>query len=295
MELRQLEYVVTLADELSFRRTAERLGIAQSGLSQQVKRLERELGVTLFDRSTHHVAPTPAGAAFVREARRTLEAAERARRAARSLAASEQALVVCVGNAEMDTWPTLLEAARDRLPDLQVVELEGGLPLQRRHFQEGRLDLGLALLDGDPGPGLAARLLRREPLGVVLPEGHDLARAERVRWTDLSAETLLVSHEDGHPEYNEFVAGVLAELGIAPSTRGCDTMQEAVLAVPQGAGVLCVPELPLLPPGAVWRPLLDPVVGLPTSLVWRRHDVRPEVRALLDIAPEVARRHHWLA
>lgn len=294
VELRQLEYAVTVADELSFRRAAERLGVAQSGLSQQVKRLERELGALLFTRSTHHVAVTVAGAAFVREARRTLEAAERARQAARSHAPDDGRLVVCVGNDDMDTMPTLIDAVRSELPGLEVTMLEGGLPLQRRLFHDGELDLGLALLDGDPGPGLAARLLRREPIGAVLAESHRLASGDQLRWRDLAGETLLVSVADDHPEYNDFVDGVLAELGVVARTEGCASMRDAVASAQTSEGILCVPELPVLPPGLTWRPLIDPVVGLPTSLVWRRHDDRPALRRVLDVAPALARRHGWL-
>ncbi|MEP9361446.1 LysR family transcriptional regulator [Nocardioides sp. CN2-186] len=294
MELRQLEYVVTLADELSFRRASERLAIAQSGLSQQLKRLERELGVPLFDRSTHHVALTQAGAAFVSEARRTLEAAERAREVARRAARTSDRLVVCVGDATMDTMPTVLESVRAELPHLEVATVVGGLPRQREMLRNGDLDLGLALLDGDPGPGLAARLLRREPMGVVVGEHHPLAGAEQVRWCDLGDVTLLVGSEDEHPEYNAFVRGLLAEAGVAPTMSPCGTVPEAVEGVRSGAGLLCVPELPVLPPGVRWRPLVQPTTGLPTSLVWRRHDDRPLLRRVLDLASDTGRSSGWL-
>lgn len=294
MELRQLEYVVTLADELSFRRAAERLRVAQSGFSQQIKRLERELGVPLFERSTHHVALTLAGAAFVREARRTLASAERAAQAARSHAPSADSLVVCVGSTDMDTIPTVLAAVRREQPTLTVTTLEGGLPRQRRMLERGELDLGLALLDGDPGPGLAARLLRREPMGVVLSESHALADAERLRWTDLEGEVLLVATDEEHPEYNAFLAEVLDEAGVSPALTACPDVTAAVGGVCAGTGLLCVPELPVLPPGAVWRPLADPTVSMPTSLVWRRHDDRAALRRLLDVATAAGRQHHWL-
>ena len=84
MELRQLRYFVTLAEELHFGRAAEREHIVQSALSQQVQRLERELGVRLLERSTHHVALTAAGVVFLVEARQILAQVDRAARAARS-------------------------------------------------------------------------------------------------------------------------------------------------------------------------------------------------------------------
>ena len=294
MELRQLEYVVTLADELSFRRTAERLTIAQSGLSQQVRRLERELGVALFDRSTHHVALTPAGTAFVQEARRTLDAAERARQAATGHAPEADRLRICLGSGTMDTIPTILEAVRAQLPELEVTTIEGGLPRQRRLLESGELDLGLALLDGDPGPGLAARLVRREPMGIIVAARHPLADRDRVRWSDLDHETLFVATEEEHPEYNSFLADVLAETGASPAMIRCPDVPVALPRVYAGDGLLCVPELPVLPIDVVWRPLVDPAVGKPTSLVWRRHDKGPLLRRFLDIASATARDRQWL-
>ena len=91
MELRQLRYFVTLAEELHFGRAAAREHIVQSALSQQLQRLERELGVRLLDRSTHHVALTAAGAAFLVEARQIIAHVDRAARVARSTAGSAPA------------------------------------------------------------------------------------------------------------------------------------------------------------------------------------------------------------
>ena len=88
MELRQLRYFVTLAEELHFGRAAEREHIVQSALSQQLQRLERELGVRLLERSTHHVSLTAAGAVFLAEARQLLAHADRAAGAARNAASA---------------------------------------------------------------------------------------------------------------------------------------------------------------------------------------------------------------
>src|ERR1700733_6807705 len=108
MELRQLRYFVTLAEELHFGRAAEREHIVQSALSQQLQRLERELGVRLLERSTHHVALTAAGAAFLAEARLILAHADRAADAARNAAAAGAPLRVAVTDASYDSMPQIL-------------------------------------------------------------------------------------------------------------------------------------------------------------------------------------------
>src|SRR5580692_1407586 len=105
MELRQLRYFVTLAEELHFGRAAEREHIVQSALSQQVQRLERELGVRLLERSTHHVALTASGAVLLVEARQILAHADRAAQAARNAAGTVTPLRVGIIDSSYDSMP----------------------------------------------------------------------------------------------------------------------------------------------------------------------------------------------
>ena len=115
MELRQLRYFVTLAEELHFGRAAAREHIVQSALSQQVQRLERELGVRLLERSTHHVLLTAAGAAFLAEARQILAHTERAAAIARSAAEASAALRAMA--AARSVWARICRAsARNAAP-----------------------------------------------------------------------------------------------------------------------------------------------------------------------------------
>src|SRR5688572_16465622 len=143
MELRQLRYFVTLAEELHFGRAAAREHIVQSALSQQLQRLERELGVGVLERTTHHVRLTPAGSAFLVEARQILAHADRAAVAARRAAASGPTLRVGVVDASHDSMPQILREVRQRYPDLEVHEVEAGVPEQFRLLVDGRLDVGL--------------------------------------------------------------------------------------------------------------------------------------------------------
>jgi DNA-binding transcriptional LysR family regulator len=108
MELRQLRYFVTLAEELHFGRAAARQHIVQSALSQQLQRLERELGVLLLDRTTHHVELTRAGSAFLIEARLILAQVDRAALAAQRPARSAPSLRVGVVDASYDSMPRIL-------------------------------------------------------------------------------------------------------------------------------------------------------------------------------------------
>src|SRR4051812_2582952 len=120
MELRQLRYFVTLADELHFGRAAAREHIVQSALSQQLQRLERQLGVSLLERTTHHVKLTLAGRAFLPEARGLLAHAEQAAAIARRAARAAPTLRVGISDAAYDSMPRILRSVRGQRPDLEI-------------------------------------------------------------------------------------------------------------------------------------------------------------------------------
>ena len=130
MELRQLRYFVTLAEELHFGRAAEREHIVQSALSQQVQRLERELGVRLLERSTHHVALTAAGVVFLVEARQILAHVDRAAEAARNTASASAPLRVGIIDSSYDSMPQILHEVQARYPGLVIHQVEASVPEQ---------------------------------------------------------------------------------------------------------------------------------------------------------------------
>ena len=162
MELRQLRYFVTLAEELHFGRAAAREHIVQSALSQQVQRLERELGVRLLERSTHHVALTAAGAAFLAEARQILAQVDRATAIARSANDVSPALRVGIIDASYDSMPQILHEVQARYSDLVIHQVEAGVPEQYQQLVEGRLDVGIGRAALAP-PEVASYLFRHDP------------------------------------------------------------------------------------------------------------------------------------
>jgi DNA-binding transcriptional LysR family regulator len=143
VELRQFRYFVTLAEELHFGRAAAREHIVQSALSQQVQRLERELGVRLLDRSTHPVALTAAGAVFLAEVRQILAHMDRAAGAARSAVGVSPTLRVGIIDSSYDSMPQILHEVQARYPDLVVHQVEASVPEQYQQVVDGRLDVGI--------------------------------------------------------------------------------------------------------------------------------------------------------
>ncbi|MEZ0075148.1 LysR family transcriptional regulator [Planotetraspora sp. GP83] len=297
MEVRQLRYFVTLAEELHFGRAAAREHIVQSALSQQVQRLERELKVRLLNRSTHHVELTAAGVAFLVEARQILDHIGRATQAARNAAASAPTLRAGIIDGGYDSMPQILRAVQRRHPDLTIHQVEIGTPEQYRQLADGRLDIGIGRASLTP-PGVASELVRLDPLGVLVPESHRFAAQDGVPVASLAGEALLLGEDTRAPEFNQFVVELCRSVGFAPTIYEgtVESTRAAADLVLQGRCVLCVPSSSRTSnrPGTAWRPLIEPAARYPWSLLWRSGDPSPHVAAVIESARHLAERLGWL-
>lgn len=297
MELRQLRYFVTLAEELHFGRAATREHIVQSAMSQQLQRLERELGTPLLQRSTHHVGLTPAGSSFLVEARQILAHLDRAAAAVLRAGGAAAMLRVAVDDASYDSLPQILRQVQQRLPDLEIHQIEAGVPEQLRLLVDGRLDVGLGRACSAP-PEVSSELIRPDPLGVLISAGHPLAEAARVPVVRLATETLLLAEPSRAPEFNEFVVELCRHAGFVPTVyRGTvGSIRAAADLLVQGRCVLCVPSSCGCPvPGVVWRPLVQPVVRYPWSILWQTGDPSVHVRTVVACARALSHQRGWLA
>ena len=245
MEFRQLRYFVTLAEELHFGRAAEREHIVQSALSQQVQRLERELGVRLLERSTHHVALTAAGAVFLVEARQILAHAERAAAAARGAVAAGAPLRVGIIDSSYDSMPQILHEVQARYPGLVIHQVEAGVPDQYQLLADGRLDVGVGRAALAP-PQIASLLFRQDPLGVLVPDGHRFAGLEGVSVAVLATEPLLLAEDARAPEFNQFTVEMCRAAGFTPTVYRGDRGEHPGGRRSRGAGPLPVLRAVLL-------------------------------------------------
>ena len=259
MELRHLRYFVAIAEERSFTRAAERLWIAQPGLSSQIRRLEAELGITLFERHTRGVDLTGAGEIFLERARAALAAADDAQAVGRAL---EAGLVGSVRlgiakEAPSAIVPELLRGFATERPEVEVTVLEsyGGTLL--RDLRDGRLDAVIApALFGSAE--LRSLRLASEPWVVLVGPGHRLAGDGPLDADELDGESFVVTgHRDG-AAYDRAVAETLTGFGVVgalvrggpgPALHSQVAAGEALAlttgAAAAGAGLLARPLTPL--------------------------------------------------
>jgi DNA-binding transcriptional LysR family regulator len=222
MELRHLRYFVAIAEEHSFTRAAERLWVAQPGLSTQIRRLEEELGIKLFERHTRGVDLTDAGELFLERARVALAAAADASALGSDLASGLVGAIrlgIATGLG-CDLVPALLEDFARARPnvELTVVESFGGTLL--RDLRDGRLDAMVApSVFGSPE--LQRTQLTSEPLVVLAGAAHRLGRPGPIGADELDGEQVVVTGHRDCAGYDRYVTETLTELGVTPvTTRG---------------------------------------------------------------------------
>ncbi len=296
VELRQLRYFVTLAEELHFGRAAEREHIVQSALSQQVQRLERKLGVRLLERSTHHVSLTAAGAVFLVEARQILAHVDRAAGVARSAMGAAATLRVGIIDSSYDSMPQILHEVQARYPGLVIHQVEASVPGQYQQLIDGRLDVGVGRAALAPTQ-VASLLFRQDPLGVLVPTGHRFAGLEGVPVVDLAEEPLLLAEEVRAPEFNQFTVEICRSVGFTPTVHEgtVESIRAAADLVAQGRCLYCVPSSCISAlPGTTWRPLTEPASYYPWSVLWRATDTSDHVHAIVSCAQTMSRRLDWL-
>ncbi|WP_214407263.1 LysR family transcriptional regulator [Pseudonocardia lacus] len=266
MELRQLRYFVAVAEELHFGRAAERLDVVQPAVSQQVARLERELGVRLLERTSRRVALTGDGTRLLAEARAALAAADRVRAVAADLAAGR------TGTLRMGTSPGLADRLHRGVatlhrtaPDLGLTLVEGSPQAHCAAVRAGELDLALGR-GAVRGPGLHAVELWREPLHAVLPADGPTGALPVAA---LAGMVLRLPERAADPTLHDTVLAACHDAGFTPRLgRPVRSVEATVVEIGAGEGeVTIVYGTPAaLTPAVALRPL-DPPLDVPGHLV----------------------------
>jgi len=280
MELRHLRYFTAVAEELNFRKAAERLRVAQPALSSQIKDLEYELGARLLDRNTGGVRLTDAGAAFLTEVRLILAQAERAALVAREAAKGRRGRLVVGYFAPifMGLMPGSLKAFREKFPEVEVTLVEMPIADQLAALEAGALHVGFTVARGVPLPVTLKNVpVARSPIRVVMGRGHRLARVKRVSVMDLEREQLLCfTAKKGYPSvHGEIIRQFFSARGVkAGPIQQIDGVDSFTATLESGLGISLVAELGSLSRSQdlILKPLKEsgPDIYLELHALWRK-------------------------
>jgi DNA-binding transcriptional LysR family regulator len=288
-ELRHLRYFVAVAEELNFSRAAKRLHMAQPPLSVAIRKLEQEIGATLFDRSSHEVMLTDAGSALLPGARRALAEAGAAVAAAQRASAGELGSLRVAYNwsARFETLPALGQAFAHHHPDVELLTEEMRPNLMLGALRSGTIDVAIALYP-EIGDGLSYELVRREPVVAVLSSSHPRARGEAIGLEALADEFLLFPREFA-PRLHDFYVDLCRRAGFEPKQGRESSRTRWTLGTWDESTAALLPQSVSsgLPGGAVAIPLSDPARTLETQLVWRSDDPRASLSAFIELSSGV--------
>jgi DNA-binding transcriptional LysR family regulator len=289
MELRQLNYFVAIAEEQSFTRAAERLWVAQPGLSTQIRRLESELGVQLFERRPRGVDLTDAGELFLERARKAVAAAERARCTGDDLRAGLVG-TIRLGIVTGAGWPLagalLARFGRDR-PDVELTVVESYAGTLLRDLRDGRLDAVLAPSTFAPSELFQVGVGETPWLVLAGPDHRLAGSVGPVAADELGGEAVVVTgHRDG-AAYDRAVAETLADLGLTPELRPDGPGPALFGGVACGEAIALTTAPQVAVDGMVVRPL-DSGHAVEFELLSRDQTPAPALEEFIDAAEAVA-------
>jgi DNA-binding transcriptional LysR family regulator len=309
MELRHLRYFVAVAEDLHFRKAAEKLHIVQPALSKQISSLERELGILLLDRDRRHVSLTEAGKVFLKEAIEVLAQADGAMARARAVSRGEvgRLNIGFIQPALADLLPRSLRVYRHHYPGvmLSVSEATNRMAIEKitsrsMHFSFSRLPIAAR-------PELCTEILVEEPVALVVPEGHHLAARESVKMEEIAGEDLLLLDRKVEPELHDYYIAACNAAGFSPRVaHEVNSTWVAMGLVAGGLGVAFAPESsrltgqnhvkylaiegdgPKLSMGAMWHVGTPPTV-LENFLALRPWEPQANLRVLKNSFAQTAR------
>ncbi|MFZ4486288.1 MAG: LysR family transcriptional regulator [Candidatus Nanopelagicales bacterium] len=279
MELRQYRYFVAVAEELSFTKAAHRLSMAQPPLSQQIAKMERELGVRLFNRDHRHVTLTDAGEALLTECYALLEQEKRAREvvAAAGGLRGGRLRVGAMPSLLVGLLPGALALFRTEFPNVDVVaeELDDADQLER--LSQQRLDLGLGRLQGTL-EGFEITEFGSEPLVLAMPRDHRFADRRAVALRDFADDAFVMFRRSQAPHVYDTYLGACLRAGfqmrVSDESAVGDHSMLGLVACRRGIALVPLTTAQVRVPGVVFRRLSSPANAcLPISLTWRRRAV----------------------
>lgn len=286
------ESFLAAAEELNFRRTAERLGIDQSALSRRIRKLEETVGIMLFERTTREVSLTPAGRSFYEASKALVQGYDLSLQAARRIAEgkSGQLRVGYMAFAAVDVMPRVIARFRMANPEVDVSPLYMRTQGQKLALASGELDLGFLIGPFDHSEFQTVRLAS-DRLHVFMRKDHPLAARAAISPRELAGEDLLLGDMAEWEAYRWRLSEMFSAAGVALRVRQEASSTLALLGlVAAGLGVTIYPAplSRLLAHGLESRPITDPVFRIETVLAWRRLNRVASLRHFVADAEYVA-------
>jgi DNA-binding transcriptional LysR family regulator len=219
MELRQIRSFLSIAETLHFGRTAELIHISQPALSLQIRALEEEVGVRLFERNRRKTTLTAAGFAFRDHAAAALSQLEQATRRARLAAIGKLGLlrIGFISTAGSEIVPDIVRQFRELNPEVEFSLRNILTAEQVQMLETGSLDIGFLRLPIGGHPALDVVTVHREPFVLVVPSSHKLAQRKRVRLRELAGQGFVMYERTYAPGFHDLIFGILRDAGIVPN------------------------------------------------------------------------------
>ena len=291
MELTTLKYFVTVAKELHFRRAAAKLNITQAPLSAAIKKLEDELEVQLFERTSRSVKLTPAGMLFLSEAEAVLQRTTVAlNRMAELRSGSSGHLAIAYNETAFNTFlPQLLIMFRTRFDRIQFELREQETAEQLKNLFDGTIDIGFMRPYGFDLTGLEYRRIWQESYSLVMPQDHPLAARETITVSDLAGESIILFARDVNPMiYDRITMSFSADNLPPPHFRQDARNKSSMLALAgAGFGAALLPESSTreLHSGLCSRPLDIPLPPVEIMAVWNPKRITGVLQKVLACLP----------
>lgn len=293
VELRLLRYVVAVAEELHFTRASMRLHIATPSLSKQIRQLEQALGYALFDRKTRVVALTPAGSAFVTEARRALMYARRAVEAGAAAYAGEERVIRigCTPLLDAALLPKIRECFVQTMGDTTLLFQSTYSTAQIDQILTGRLDAGLIVLPAAPSD-LRIDSIFREHLVAAVPEDWDLAQCPVLGPKEIAAQPIIWFGRLINSFVHQHFVDSCRQVGFTPNIiHEVSTVMEMLESVAAGIGISFVKksiQARLRPEGIAFCEVVAPGLSLEVGIACRNEGSSGGLLALLHILNQLA-------
>jgi DNA-binding transcriptional LysR family regulator len=292
MELRHLRYFITVAEELNFSRAAERLHMAQPPLSQQIRTLEVELGVQLFERGKRPLQLTHAGQAFLKEARLVLAQVEQAAHIAQQASRGEIGRLAIGFNSSViqSVLPQVLHQFRSQFPkiELSLSELDSQIQIQQLHTSQ--IDCGFLHVQQQNEDGLDFFSVLKEPLVVALSSNHPLSACECISLKSLAQEPFILPPAHVGQRFYHQIINLCQDNGFTPTViQEAKWLQTVLGLVVAEIGIALVPASTrtLQRAGVVYR-AVDAVFEMETVVAWQQDNMSPMLQEFLKVVQDAA-------